>query len=193
MEVGVTVMHVKLRRIEQIKKDAPPKPRPDARDHAGQRELRQWEADLALKIKEVEDSVITQNFQIPGLKVHICSLVADDSPAGQPWMPVYIHSKLMIVDDVYTIQGSANVNTRSMQVDTELNVAHEWAGVTQELRRRLWSLHTQGIGGQDVIGDAFESWGEILNRNQDAMDKKLTPHASLVGFHYDGLVLSDKD
>lgn len=186
---GVT----KLRRIEQIKKDAPPKPRPDARDHAGQRELRQWEADLALKIKEAEDSVITQNFQIPGLKVHICSLVADDSPAGQPWMPVYIHSKLMIVDDVYTLQGSANVNTRSMQVDTELNVAHEWAGVTQKLRRRLWDMHTKGRGGQDKAGDAFDAWQDLIDDNRVRRDNERKPAASLVEFFFGTASLSDKD
>ena len=77
MEAGVTVMHVKLRRIEQIKKDAPPKLRPDARDHAG----------------------------------HNCG-------------------------------GDRGVCT------------------------------PKRAGGQDVIGDAFESWGDILNRNRDALDQK---------------------
>lgn len=187
---GVT----KLRRIEQIKKDAPPKPRPEARDHAGQRELRQWEAGLALKIKEVEDSVVKQNFQIPGLKVHICSLVADDSPAGQPWMPVYVHSKLMIVDDVYTIQGSANINTRSMQVDTELNIAHEWVSVTRPLRRRLWNLHTQNLGGQDDPGKAFKAWRDTMDDNRQRLSQeRLGPRASLVEFRYGNAVLSDKD
>ncbi|OQR31455.1 hypothetical protein BWR59_12960, partial [Pseudomonas sp. Bc-h] len=32
---------------------------------------------------------------IPGLKVHICTLVSPDSPPDD-WLPVYIHSKLMI-------------------------------------------------------------------------------------------------
>ena len=54
---------------------------------------------------------------IPGLKVHVCTLVAPDSLPGN-WIPVYIHSKLMIVDDVFMTLGSANINTRSMEGDT---------------------------------------------------------------------------
>ncbi|WP_341523099.1 phospholipase D-like domain-containing protein [Pseudomonas sp. G.S.17] len=151
----------KLRRIEQIKKDAPPRPSPDLHDHVGQKELKQWQADLDRKIKDVEDGPIVLQ-AIPNLKVHICSLVADDSPAGKDWMPVYIHSKLMIIDDVFTTQGSANINTRSMRVDSEMNIAHEWASVTEALRRRLWKLHTKGRGAQDDPGVAFDEWGTLI-------------------------------
>ncbi len=36
---------------------------------------------------------------------------------------VYVHSKLMIVDDVVTIIGSANVNDRSMNGDRDSEIA----------------------------------------------------------------------
>ena len=38
--------------------------------------------------------------------------------------PIYVHSKMMIVDDVYIIIGSANINQRSMAGtrDTEIAV-----------------------------------------------------------------------
>jgi len=39
--------------------------------------------------------------------------------------PVYIHSKLMIVDDRFLTVGSANATNRSMGLDTELNIAWE--------------------------------------------------------------------
>ncbi|MCW1248163.1 phospholipase, partial [Pseudomonas sp. SAICEU22] len=129
---GVT----KLRRIQKMEKEFPPMPRADPNDRLGQQEQAQWKADLERKKQEILDSTVVPE-EIPGLKVHICSLVAPDSP-GKPWMPVYIHSKLMIINDVFTTHGSANINTRSMQVDSELNIAHEWMSVTQALRRRLW-------------------------------------------------------
>ncbi|WP_128599090.1 phospholipase D-like domain-containing protein [Pantoea rodasii] len=108
-------------------------------------------------------------------------------------MPVYIHSKLMIVNDVFTTHGSANINTRSMQVDSEMNIAHEWASVTQDLRRGLWRLHTNGKGMQDDSEDAFNSWGKIISDNERMMIDKNKPVAPLVGFLYSKSKLKDWD
>jgi phosphatidylserine/phosphatidylglycerophosphate/cardiolipin synthase-like enzyme len=183
----------KLLRIEQVKKAAPPQPRPDLRDHVGQRELAQWQDELDQKIKEIKDSTIVPDKNIPGLKVHLCSLVAPDSPAGKKWMPVYIHSKLMIVNDVFTTHGSANINTRSMQVDSELNIAHEWASVTEALRRRLWGLHTAGLGAQDDPEEAFKAWQKIIDDNKRLQKDWEVPCAPLVEFYYGEATLKDLD
>lgn len=118
---------------------------------------------------------------IPGLNIHICTLVAPDSPAND-WMPIYIHSKIMIIDDVFLTHGSANINTRSMEVDSELNICHEHMGVTQPLRRRLWAMHTGGEGAQDEPKEAFERWGKIIDRNGMRLKSGLAPVASLIGF-----------
>lgn len=187
---GVT----KLRRIQKLQREAPPRPRPEPRDRVGQMELAQWQAELDRQTQEIKDSSVLPE-EIPGLKVHICSLVAPDSPAGKPWMPVYIHFKLMIINDVFTTQGSANINTRSMQVDSELNIAHEWMSVTQALRRRLWNLHTNKKGSQDDAKKAFAAWQEIIKENKERQaDKKNgVPDASLVEFYYEKAVLKDLD
>lgn len=141
-------------------------------------------AVLEDQIKAIQQEVFKPE-EIPNLKVHICSLVAPDSPAGK-WMPVYIHSKLMIVDDVFTTHGSANINTRSMQVDSELNIAHEWASETQALRRMLWDLHTAGEGMQDDPEAAFVAWQDIIIKNKvrQSAETKSEPYAPLVEFHY---------
>jgi phosphatidylserine/phosphatidylglycerophosphate/cardiolipin synthase-like enzyme len=99
-------------------------------------------------------------------------------------MPVYIHSKLMIINDVFTTHGSANINTRSMQVDSEMNIAHEWGSVTRALRRRLWDLHTNGQGGQDNPKDAFYAWGDTLAKNKKLMENKEAPTAPIINFLY---------
>ncbi|MGH8777563.1 phospholipase D-like domain-containing protein [Paraburkholderia sp.] len=138
---------------------------------------------------------------IPGLKVLICTLVAPDSPAGA-WMNVYVHSKIMIIDDVFTTHGSANVNSRSMEVDSELNICHEHGDVTEALRKRLWTIHTKSSPSErtsnssgptagrintDAVGDdmtkAFTAWGKIIKKNTERRDSKDSPPvASLVGF-----------
>ncbi|WP_213881882.1 hypothetical protein [Pseudomonas sp. dw_358] len=95
----------------------------------------------------------------PGLKVHIGSRVAPDSPAG---------TKLMIINDVFTTHGSANINTRSRQVDSELNSAHEWVSVTEGLRRRLWAQHLnkEFSSVPDDPRVAFDVWAEIISKNK---------------------------
>ncbi|QFG29013.1 hypothetical protein F6476_07235 [Pseudomonas umsongensis] len=59
------------------------------------------------KAKVKPDSTVQQE-ERPGLKVHLCSLVAPDSPAGQRWMPVYVHSKLMIIDELERRQRASS-------------------------------------------------------------------------------------
>lgn len=173
----------RLRRIEQVQARAA-KPL-DPRDRVGQLKAQE-------QIDAINESTIAME-EIPGLKIHVCSLVAPDSPAGKPWMPVYIHSKLMIIDDVFTTLGSANINTRSMQVDTELNIAHDWPSVTRDLRQRLWGLHTGGKGAQDNAGEAFEMWASIIDGNKSWQNKGASPQCSLIEFYYPGAKLKDLD
>jgi phosphatidylserine/phosphatidylglycerophosphate/cardiolipin synthase-like enzyme len=110
----------------------------------------------------------------------------------EEWVPVYIHSKLMIVNDVFTTHGSANINTRSMQVDSEMNIAHEWASVTQDLRRRLFGEYSR-TRGQDAK-DAFKAWEDLINANAKLQGTgKGRPEASLIKFYYSKPTLSDLD
>ncbi|MGD7303447.1 phospholipase D-like domain-containing protein [Ralstonia pseudosolanacearum] len=172
---------------------------------------RQWLADAQQKLKratakraELEAEMkktlqkTIESVNIDGLKVHICTLVAPDSPPNN-WDYVYVHAKLMVVDDVFMTLGSANINTRSMQVDSELNICHEHSGVTAPLRKKLWGIHTRAspsapgsIGNTenaphvkaagDDIADAFTAWDKIIKQNADNQQNKLAPCASLVGF-----------
>ncbi|WP_416424651.1 phospholipase [Pseudomonas sp. App30] len=185
---GVT----KLRRIKQATEESAIANRgADERDRVSEIRLKK----TVKKINDTPDEALKIP-DIPGLKVHVCSLVAQDSPSGFNWMPVYIHSKLMIVNDVFTTHGSANVNTRSMQVDSELNIAHEWAEVTKVLRRRLWGLHTSGKGMQDSPDKAFKEWQVIIDNNKSRAEDKVKsrrPVAPLVGFFYAARLLKDLD
>lgn len=57
----------------------------------------------------------------------------DEATGAEAW--VYVHSKLMIVDDRFFTMGSANLANRSMTVDSEINAT--WAA--EEGDRRLAS------------------------------------------------------
>jgi phosphatidylserine/phosphatidylglycerophosphate/cardiolipin synthase-like enzyme len=106
-------------------------------------------------------------------------------------MDVYVHSKLMIVDDVFTTLGSANINTRSMQVDSELNICIEDPAVTRPLREHLFGVHTRGMAAGNDMYEIYKTWKEIVDVNNDQRGRSLqrktamaskAPIASLVEF-----------
>ncbi|EOG5375230.1 phosphatidylserine/phosphatidylglycerophosphate/cardiolipin synthase family protein [Cronobacter turicensis] len=191
----------KLRQIEQLRKETLSHPESTIdpgtymdpeKNRRRTQEMREKNAEYQQKEQEIKDSVIVPESR-PGLKTHICSLVAQDSPPAN-WVPVYVHSKLMIINDVFTTHGSANINTRSMQVDSEMNIAHECSSVTRDLRRRLWNLHTNGKGFQDEPEKAFEVWDYLIGRNDKLKNTgENIPEAPLVKFNYDKPTLKDLD
>jgi len=169
-------------------------------------------AEKAYEAAQDPDAPVTEVEQ-PGLKTHICSLVAMDSkttPAtyaqyynydqgeqitvvktpATGWSEVYIHAKLMIVNDTFLTLGSANINTRSMQVDSELNIALDRPEIAQPLRKELWGRHTHHRAGanperMDKQSDAktvFKTWQNILKDNKNAAEQNLPPVAPLREF-----------
>jgi phosphatidylserine/phosphatidylglycerophosphate/cardiolipin synthase-like enzyme len=110
---------------------------------------------------------------IPGLKVHLATLVAPDTPAGQEWQEVYIHAKLMLIDDAFMTAGSANINSRSMQVDSELNIAHHRPEITAPLRNQQWAKYTGGraSAGMELL-DAYDRWGRVMDENASTLTRK---------------------
>ncbi|MEE1994210.1 phospholipase D-like domain-containing protein [Pseudomonas syringae pv. syringae] len=157
---------------------------------AAEAEYRELKAKLpAASVKTVE------KVEIEGLEVLICTLVAPDSPPEE-WMDVYIHSKLMIIDDVFTTLGSSNINTRSMEVDSELNICVEDPAVTKPLRKHLWGIHSNGKGSGDDIGEAFDIWTETAVYNSALRQKtkdKASPTASLTEFRRESASRTNKD
>jgi phosphatidylserine/phosphatidylglycerophosphate/cardiolipin synthase-like enzyme len=117
---------------------------------------------------------------LPHLKVHICTLVAPDSPKGQKWTDVYVHAKLMTIDDAFMTLGSANINRRSMGTDSELNIFHENGQIAKKLRQDLWTLHA-GRANDDPQ-KASSDWDDVIGRNKANRDNALPPVASLVEF-----------
>ncbi|WP_115911137.1 phospholipase D-like domain-containing protein [Haemophilus parainfluenzae] len=157
-------------------------------------ELGQEEPNLTKELGyEVSDT--------PGIKAHICTLMpkdengkyvhtykknGKDTPAE-----VYVHSKVTIMDDVFTVISSANLNTRSMQVDTELGIIMECAEVAEGLRKRLWDLHTNknSAANPDDMHDyavakkAFNIWKDLIRASKDSIELKIAPECALREFY----------
>lgn len=75
--------------------------------------------------------------------------------------PVYIHSKLMIVDDEFVLVGSANVCRRSMTFDSELQVGIvDEAGLfAKKFRTGLWEEHLSWPpGSADNVNFTYQAF-----------------------------------
>ncbi len=86
---------------------------------------------------------------------------------------VYVHSKLALLDDRWLRVGSANLNQRSMGLDTECDLVFEARDDAQRaaLARLLGRLagHWSGRGAEEVLATAREagSLGAALDRWED--------------------------
>lgn len=70
--------------------------------------------------------------------------------------PVYIHSKILIVDDRFVTIGSANVTNRSMGLDSELNISFEAVSrrnraLAGSIRRVRASLLAEHLGFENAV------------------------------------------
>ncbi len=81
-------------------------------------------------------------------------------------VPVYVHAKVMVVDDRLARVGSANLSNRSMGLDTECDLAIEAgdredvaAGIVR-LRNRLLAEHLGAT--PDVVQDQVETCGSLI-------------------------------
>ncbi len=106
-----------------------------------------------------EDDKPYQLAEVPGLKVVVATLATSDPAPGSPpparlsaeaeaalgapllkarYKHIYVHSKLLLVDDLYTLLSSANINVRSMHGDSELGIAQPNPDLARAMREELW-------------------------------------------------------
>ncbi|NSX06804.1 VTT domain-containing protein [Cupriavidus gilardii] len=118
----------------------------------------------------------------------------EPGPDGEPLPGINVHSKVMVVDDSLLTIGSANLNNRSMGLDTECNLVIEAAGdariaaAIRAMRARLVAEHL-GCDADELA--AAHARGEALHatiarchrpgeRTLQAFDPPLVPEVDAV-------------
>jgi cardiolipin synthase len=105
----------------------------------------------------------------------IDSVEADGSPHE-----IYVHAKIMLVDDAWLTIGSTNTADRSFRTDTELNASIWHPRTARDLRCDLFAEHT----GIDRTGlSDVEAFCRFHERARDNAWKKLA-RAPMQGFAY---------
>ena len=149
-------------------------------------------AHTAARIHSPARNMETGELEGMGLKVCMARMVTyndralhDNSPqfkdANDNYRQVYIHSKLMLIDDAFAILGSANLNMRSMAADSEMNMCTDDHELVKKFRARVWKLQTGdtlsgGEGEPKEIAQTFKNWMKLMDDNKKNMDsyKKIT-------------------
>jgi phosphatidylserine/phosphatidylglycerophosphate/cardiolipin synthase-like enzyme len=88
---------------------------------------------------------------------------------------IYVHSKLMIVDDIFLILGSANINYRSMTSlgDTEICLSLYNAQKVKDFRKKLFKTHFGEIVENPNDNDYFKNFYKIGIINYDDSIRKM--------------------
>ncbi|CAN7570468.1 phospholipase [Pseudoduganella sp. LjRoot289] len=100
---------------------------------------------------------------------------------------IYIHAKVAIVDDAAFTMGSANLNLRSMVLDSELNVLSEAMDIAYKLRCDLFCQCTGDTGpGQFAnMATTFNVWRTVMDKNSDRKLRGESLEGQLLKFHVD--------
>lgn len=119
-------------------------------------------------------------------RVKIYSLLSQDNQNGHNLKQVYVHSKLLIVDDTWITIGSANMDKNGFRDSTEFNLGISSSELARKLRANLWSEHL-GINDPDTnfndLADytkGFYLWEKIANEN----GKRVANRTSIQGHIY---------
>ena len=86
-------------------------------------------------------------------------------PVNAAEQPIYVHSKVLLVDDHFVKIGSSNINDRSMGFDTECDLCFE---ATDAARRSV------------IAGLMFRLLGEHLGRDPSLVERAFRVHGSVI-------------
>jgi phosphatidylserine/phosphatidylglycerophosphate/cardiolipin synthase-like enzyme len=121
-----------------------------------------------------------------------CLISQDDSVVEQR-KQIYVHSKVMIVDDKWITIGSANMDRDGFRDSSELDLGMLAPGLARNLRVKLWHEHLRGYenniivdnkntdnNGLDSFDDGFLVWEKLADDN----GKKVLKNEAIIGHVY---------
>ena len=116
-------------------------------------------------------------------RLHFFTLASWDQRDGTiRYRPIYVHAKIGVVDDRWTTVGSANLNSRGMSHDAEINLSLLDKEFARALRLTLWSEH---IGALSHAHDGWPApailpvYPELAGKQAQGLMTLIRPHHAL--------------
>src|SRR5437667_5384173 len=110
-------------------------------------------------------------------RLHVFCLATSTTVDGdEHYRPIYVHAKVAIIDDRWSTVGSANLNSKGMRDDTEMNVATLNTELARGLRLLLWAEHLELIGEESMLTVARHLGRQRQRRSVDEEAARLLQH-----------------
>ncbi|OBK21235.1 phospholipase [Mycobacterium asiaticum] len=87
-------------------------------------------------------------------------------PVTDGGTPIYVHSKVMVIDDGFLRIGSSNINNRSLGFDSECDMAIE-AHSRDDIRCQITSLRNQLIA--EHVGASVEEFEQAMGQSNSVL------------------------
>lgn len=107
-----------------------------------------------------------------GDRIKTYSLISQHPVIPEKRKEIYVHSKIMIVDDYWITIGSANMDKKGFKDSTEVNLGIISSELARQIRVQLWNEHLnlnrQGTFTEfnlDSFDNGFEEWKRLANDN----------------------------
>jgi phosphatidylserine/phosphatidylglycerophosphate/cardiolipin synthase-like enzyme len=120
-------------------------------------------------------------------RVRTYSLISQHNMFKDRRKQIYIHSKLMIVDDKWITIGSANTDRDGLEYSTEFDLGIVSTELSRRLRVKLWHEHLRTNDMDSSIHgnlynfeEGFKAWEELAEEN----GKRVRRHESIHGHVY---------
>jgi phosphatidylserine/phosphatidylglycerophosphate/cardiolipin synthase-like enzyme len=119
-----------------------------------------------------------------GRRVRTYSLVCQDKKT-KSLRQIYVHSKLLIVDDKWITIGSANIDKNGFKDSTEVNVGITSSSLAKQLRKRLWAEHTGLLENTMNMTNTYLSKRPEIAKQISTSRRKLEPSPNDNGSNID--------
>lgn len=113
-------------------------------------------------------------------RVGVFGLVNQDPKHPERIKPIYVHTKLTIVDDEWCLTGSTNMDNVSFFYSSELSIEVRNAQLTRDLRTRLFKEHLGTFYAPNLDTDltaCFETFQRVATLN----DQSLRARSLIIG------------
>lgn len=118
-------------------------------------------------------------------RVGTFSLLSQNKHKLNELKQIYIHSKIMIVDDNITTIGSANLDKNGFRDSTEFNVSIISSALAKQFRTKLWNEHLGVVNGIDHQNkNSFEEGFKIWKDKAYSNGINLKNNKAMNGFVY---------